>query len=40
MENTTNNVEDGDEEYIKNDLNDKEDAQLRFQEKIYEEDES
>ena len=35
MENKTNDREDGDEEYAKNDLNDKKDIQLRLQEKIY-----
>lgn len=40
LENKTEDVEDGDEEYIKNDLNDKEDIQLSLQEKIFEEEEN
>ena len=34
LENKTNDIDDEDEEYIKNDLNDKEDIQLKMQEKI------
>ena len=35
LENKTNDIDDEDEEYIKNDLNDKEDIQLKMQEKIF-----
>ena len=40
LENKTEDVQDEDEEYIKNDLNDKEDIQLSLQEKIFEEKEN
>ena len=40
MENKTEDVQDEDEEYIRNDANDKEYFQLRSQEKILEEDEN
>ena len=37
LENKAEDIQDEDEEYIKNDLNDKEDIQLSLQEKIFEE---
>ena len=40
LENKAEDVQDADEEYIKNDLNDKEDIQLSLQEKIFEEKEN